>query len=294
MEKINGKIQNIVSNYILKTIFLLLDETKKLDLIIYNKYLQKRLNIDNEYYKNISGIIKYIQKDGKGKEYTLYTNILTFEGEYKNGKRTGKGKEYYTNGELKFEGEYLKGKKIKGIGYDNEGNITFKLKDGKGEEFFDNGLLQFEGDYLYGRRWNGIGNNYQGYKDFKIKTGNGIVKEYDFYGNIIFKGEYKNGKRNGKGEEYDNVIFVISKGWNQYQFETYAPMIKNGYPQDKEASYIRNRNLFYVCCSRPKKRLFFFISVSLDDTFRDFLSEIVGDENIMTYKKYISRNWRNG
>lgn len=97
-----------------------------------------------------------------------------------------------------------------------------------------------------------------------------------------------------KGEEYDNVIFVISKGWNQYQFETYAPMIKNGYPQDKEASYIRNRNLFYVCCSRPKKRLFFFISVSLDDTFRDFLSEIVGDENIMTYKKYISRNWRNG
>lgn len=22
-----------------------------------------------------------------------------------------------------------------------------------------------------------------------------------------------------KGEEYDNVIFVISKGWNQYQFE---------------------------------------------------------------------------
>lgn len=96
-----------------------------------------------------------------------------------------------------------------------------------------------------------------------------------------------------KGEEYDNVIFVISKGWNQYQFETYAPMIKNGYPQVKEASYIRNRNLFYVCCSRPKKRLFFFISVKLDDTFRDFLSGLVGDENIMTYEKYISHDWRN-
>ena len=96
-----------------------------------------------------------------------------------------------------------------------------------------------------------------------------------------------------KGEEYDNVIFVISKGWNQYQFETYAPMIKNGYPQDKEASYIRNRNLFYVCCSRPKKRLFFFISVKLDDTFRDFFSGLVGDENIMTYEKYISHDWRN-
>lgn len=95
-----------------------------------------------------------------------------------------------------------------------------------------------------------------------------------------------------KGEEYDNVIFVISKGWNQYQFETYAPMIKNGYPQDKKASYIRNRNLFYVCCSRPKKRLFIFVSVKLDDTFHDFLSGIVGDENIMTYEQYIGCDWR--
>ena len=95
-----------------------------------------------------------------------------------------------------------------------------------------------------------------------------------------------------KGEEYDNVVFVISKGWNQYQFETYAPMIKNGCPKDKEASYVRNRNLFYVCCSRPKKRLFFFISIPLDDVFHDFLSGLVGDQNILTYEQYISRDWR--
>ena len=93
-----------------------------------------------------------------------------------------------------------------------------------------------------------------------------------------------------KGEEYDNVIFVISKGWNQYQFETYAPMIKNGYPQDKEASYIRNRNLFYVCCFRPKKRLFIFVSVRLDDLFREFLKGLVGEENIKTYKEYMMNN----
>lgn len=90
-----------------------------------------------------------------------------------------------------------------------------------------------------------------------------------------------------KGEEYDNVIFVISKGWNQYQFETYAPMIKNGVPPDKEASYLRNRNLFYVCCSRPKKRLYFFISVPIDDTFRNFLKGLVGEKNIFTYNQYL-------
>lgn len=78
-----------------------------------------------------------------------------------------------------------------------------------------------------------------------------------------------------KGEEYDNIIFVIGKGWNQYQFEVYAPMIKNGVPAGKEASFIRNRNLFYVCCSRPKKRLFLFVTIPVDETFRAFLETIL-------------------
>ena len=92
-----------------------------------------------------------------------------------------------------------------------------------------------------------------------------------------------------KGEEYDNVVFVISKGWNQYQFETYAPMItgKVSIPVGKEASYERNRNLFYVCCSRPKKRLFLFVSIPLNSTFRNFLIDIVGLENIYTFNEYL-------
>lgn len=95
-----------------------------------------------------------------------------------------------------------------------------------------------------------------------------------------------------KGEEYDNVIFVISKGWNQYQFETYAPMIINGYPPAKETAYIRNRNLFYVCCSRPRKRLFFFISVPIDNTFQKFLSDLVGKENMLSYTEFLNRKNR--
>ena len=94
-----------------------------------------------------------------------------------------------------------------------------------------------------------------------------------------------------KGEEYDNVIFVISKGWNQYQFETYAPMItkKAVIPSGKQASFERNRNLFYVCCSRPKKRLFFFVTVPIDSTFKSFLVELVGEQNIFTFSQYIER-----
>ena len=36
---------------------------------------------------------------------------LIFEGEYLNGERHGKGKDYFSNGQLKFEGEYLNGKR---------------------------------------------------------------------------------------------------------------------------------------------------------------------------------------
>ena len=55
-----------------------------------------------------------------------------FDGEYLNGLRNGKGKEYYGNGKLKFEGEYLNGKRNgKGKGYD-----------------YWNSILRFEGEYL--------------------------------------------------------------------------------------------------------------------------------------------------
>lgn len=94
-----------------------------------------------------------------------------------------------------------------------------------------------------------------------------------------------------KGEEYDNVIFVISKGWNLYQFEIYAPMINGmvAIPSGKEASYERNRNLFYVCCSRPKKRLVLFVTVEISSEFRNFLVSLIGTDNIYTYSQFVAQ-----
>ena len=45
---------------------------------------------------------------------------MEFEGEYLNGKRNGKGKEYDYYGKLKFEGEYLDDKNWNGIEYDEK------------------------------------------------------------------------------------------------------------------------------------------------------------------------------
>lgn len=94
-----------------------------------------------------------------------------------------------------------------------------------------------------------------------------------------------------KGEEYDNVIFVIGRGWNQYQFDTYIPMLdaSNSIPSGREASFERNRNLFYVCCSRPKKRLILFVTIPLIGKFKSFLLNMVGAKNILTYKEFLEK-----
>ena len=95
-----------------------------------------------------------------------------------------------------------------------------------------------------------------------------------------------------KGEEYDNVIFVISKGWNQYQFEKYIPMITGDerIQKGKDAAFERNRNLFYVCCSRPKKRLIFFITVPMDQYLYSFFEKYIGKNNIYTYSKFLDKH----
>jgi len=61
-------------------------------MIIYSKELQKKCLIGIEDYKIISGKYKKGEKNGKGEEYLINTNILIFRGEYKNGIRNGKGK----------------------------------------------------------------------------------------------------------------------------------------------------------------------------------------------------------
>ena len=215
MKSNNYKIENIISNYILKFIFRQLSKARYLEIIKNNKKIQKRVGVNIKYYKKESQRLKIIEKNGKGKEYRLGTDILLFEGQYLNGKKSGKGIEYYENGEIKFEGIYLNGKKIKGKGYDSEGNKNFILKgNGKGKEIYNNGNIKFKGEYLNGKRWFGKGFNEYRRELFEIKYGRGIIKEYDYNGKLEFEGECINGKKNGKGIEYDHfsiINYIIEK-----------------------------------------------------------------------------------
>jgi DNA helicase II / ATP-dependent DNA helicase PcrA len=64
-------------------------------------------------------------------------------------------------------------------------------------------------------------------------------------------------KHGVKGEQYENVLVVVGRGWNKYNFDQYLEWAgaPDKVPAAKRASYERNRNLFYVACSRPTTRL---------------------------------------
>ena len=128
------KVMNIKSNYILKNLFQMLIKRRYLDLINYNKALQNSLKIDINDYKNTGKKIKIGKRNGFGKVYKLDKKILLFEGEYLNGRKNGKGKEYFSNSKIKFEGEYLNGIKWNGKGYNKNGIINFEIKNGNGKK----------------------------------------------------------------------------------------------------------------------------------------------------------------
>ena len=226
-------LKDIKSSYFIQMIFVYINEKQKLKLIKYNKHLQKTLNLSIIDYKLFTGKYIIYGENGIGKEYYGENELLIFEGEFLNGVRNGKGKEYRDNGKIYFEGEYFNGKELNGIRYDNNDNIIYEVNNdinGKGKEYYWNGQLKFKGEYLNGKR-NGKGKEYTGtlifegeYKNnlkwngkgyiisniikYELKDGKGYIKEYHWYNsNLEFECEYLNGQRNGKGKEYyDNKL----------------------------------------------------------------------------------------
>ena len=148
-------LKNIKNHFFIRYCFSFICELKKFKLAKYNKKLQNILNINLEDYKDFSDgrIIFYqeskeennincggslnsgaenIEKKRKRKGTESYSNVF-FEGEYINGERNGKGKEYLTYVNFSYHSE-----------------STIKK------------VLKFEGEYLNNRRWNGVGYAFNG------------------------------------------------------------------------------------------------------------------------------------
>lgn len=87
-------------------------------------------------------------------------------------------------------------------------------------------------------------------------------------------------KHGVKGAEFENVLVVFGRGWNQYNWTQFLEWFPDRYPSNKEESYARNRNLFYVACSRPKKNLALLFTQELSHDALATLSSWFGASNI--------------
>ena len=208
-------LSNIKSPELLKNVVSYFTHKHLLKLINYNKSLQSKLSIKLDSYKKYAKIYRIFDNPGKGKEFDIDTNELKFEGEYKNKKKCGKGKEY-SDGKLIFEGEYIDG-----------------LKNGYGKKYDEkDGKLIFEGKFLNGIEWEGKGmvkeldpefgmlnitkaNYYGEFKEGKINgEGKKIYTHYSKDGNY-YEGNFVKGKKSGQGKEYfdfDVRKFLVYEG----------------------------------------------------------------------------------
>ncbi len=89
-------------------------------------------------------------------------------------------------------------------------------------------------------------------------------------------------KHGVKGAEFENVLVVVGRGWNRYNFNEMLELAgQEGHvPANKQASFERNRNLFYVACSRPKKRLALLFTQQLSAAAMQTVSNWFGNDTI--------------
>ena len=82
-----------------------------------------------------------------------------------------------------------------------------------------------------------------------------------------------------KGAEFENVLVVVGRGWNKYNFSEMlewaaAPA---AVPDKSRNKYEQNRNLFYVACSRPKIRLGILFTQLISGTAANTLASWFGN-----------------
>ena len=115
--------------------------------------------------ETFTGIAKYYSKDESS----------IFEFPYKNGKKEGRGKEYYPSGKFKSDAFFIDG-----------------LLQGKSIGYYENGNLEYE----------------ENYKDGKL---DGLIKEYYENGQVYIQESYQNGELEGESFNFNEDGSLRSK-----------------------------------------------------------------------------------
>lgn len=87
-------------------------------------------------------------------------------------------------------------------------------------------------------------------------------------------------KHGVKGAEFENVLVVFGRGWSMYNFSHMLEYALSEVPPEKLEFFERNRNLFYVAISRPKKRLALLFTQKISDRAIVTLSTWFGKNSV--------------
>lgn len=91
-------------------------------------------------------------------------------------------------------------------------------------------------------------------------------------------------KHGVKGLEFKNVLVVVGKGWNQYNFDQMLAWVADGVPPDKVQAFERSRNLFYVTCSRSISNLAVLFTERLSPSALATLVDWFGEANVQEFQ----------
>ena len=234
---------------------------KRWNGIIYNRNMEYKseLKFGNGYIKEFNengciifeGDIKNGDKTGKRK-ISDECGDLIFEGNLEKGIKIGKGKIYNYSGDLIFDGEFKNGKQFKGkINENNEQcELINKKEEGKENTFqtiitYDCDIMISDCIYIMKKKIIEITDRFEGgYKDGKKYKG----KEYYHDGKLIFESEYKDGKKwNGKfyidnNNESGNII--NGNGINIKVYNKYGKLKFEG--EYKNRKNIKEKNIIMM------------------------------------------------
>lgn len=217
---------------------------------------------------------KFENNEYSGHGYYCNNGVIEYVGYWKNGKKNGKGKQYYENSKLKYDGYFVDGN-LEGecIYYDISGNplysggwknnkrngIGIKYEDnkivyegdfiddkfhGNGKSYYKNTYIEYDGEWKNDKR-DGKGKKYYETKKEQLKyVGNFNNDEFhdvnatSYYinGNKEYEGEWKNGKKCGKGKHYFE---------NKKEQLKYDGCFENNAYNGKGKSYYENGNIEY-------------------------------------------------
>ena len=88
-------------------------------------------------------------------------------------------------------------------------------------------------------------------------------------------------KHGVKGAEFENVLVIVGRGWNKYNFGQTLEWMDGGPPANKQEFFENNRNLFYVACSRPKVRLALLFTQILSANAMEKITQWFGADNVI-------------